>query len=137
VTNEEMQKEREELLERVRKAEQVANESQAEAAVYRELLEDLYKAAYQALKHKNLDLLHEITRRLSFFDVPSESDVKEWGKYFLHAYIRDAGWLEKAKQSLEKIKFYAKRLDVEGNPANAELKENILEAARDGLIPHV
>lgn len=137
MTNEEIQKEREELLERVRKSEQVANESQAEAAVYRKLLEDLYKAADQAITHKNLALLHEITNRHTFFEVPSNRDVKEWGKYFLHAYIRDEGWLKHAKQSLEKIKADVERFDVEGNQANAELKKNILKAARDGLIPHV
>ena len=137
MSNEETQRERDELLERVRKAEQVANESQAEAAVYREFLEALYKAADQAIAREDLKLLHTITGKLTFLYVPSKGDVKEWGKLFLHAYIRDAGWLESAKQSLEKIKAYAERLDVAGNPANAELKERILEAARDGLIPHI
>lgn len=137
MTNEEMQKEREELLERVRKAEQGANESQAEAAVYREFLEELYKAADQAIAQEDLKLLHTITGKLTFLYMPNECHVKEWGKLFLHAYIRDAGWLESAKQSLEKIKAYAERLDVAGNPADAELKERILEAARDGLIPHI
>ncbi|MBA3242492.1 MAG: hypothetical protein H0T60_14785, partial [Acidobacteria bacterium] len=50
--------EREKLLERLRKAEQVAAESQAEAAVYRDLLEDCYRAADQALKGKDLNLLY-------------------------------------------------------------------------------
>jgi hypothetical protein len=132
-----MEKEREELLERVRKAEQVANESQAEAAVYRDLLEDLYKAADQAITHKNLGLLHEITGRLAFFDVPHEGDVKQWGKYFLHAYIRDAGWLYDAKEALERIKADAEKLAVDKNSPNAELKERIIETARNGLIPHI
>ena len=104
MTTEEFEKERKELLERVKKAEQIASESQAEAAVYRDLLEDLYKAADQALENNELGLLHKITGRLAFWNVPSEDDVKEWGRYFLHAYIRDAGSLDDTKKALEKIK---------------------------------
>ena len=136
MTNEEMQKEREKLLERVRKAEQVANESQAEAAVYRDLLEDCYKAATQASQTGDVRFLHTITR-LHLFHVPDERDVKEWGKNFLRAYIRDAGWLEMAKKSLERIQTDAEKLEVEGNPKNAALKERIIEVAKDGLIPHI
>ena len=137
MTTEEFKKEREELLERVRKAEQIASESQAEAAVYRDLLEDLYKAADQAIKNNDLPLLHKITGRLAFWNVPSEGDVKEWGKYFLHAYIRDAGWLDDTKKALEKIKEYAEQLAVEADSKNAELRESILKTAGDGLIPHI
>ena len=137
MTTEEFEKEREELLERVKKAEQIASESQAEAAVYRDLLEDLYKAADQALENNDLRLLHKITGRLAFWNVPREGDVKEWGKYFLHAYIRDASWLDDTKKALEKIKGYAERLAVETDPKNAELRESILKTAEDGLIPHI
>ncbi|HEY0545581.1 MAG TPA: hypothetical protein VGC91_09415 [Pyrinomonadaceae bacterium] len=137
MANEELPKELEELSERLRKAEQVANESQAEAAVYRELLEDLYKAADQAINDNNVNRLYEITGRLAFFDVPSKNNVKEWGKYFLHAYIRDTGWLEVAKKALEKIRVDAEQFAVEENSPNAELKERIVETAKDGLIPHI
>jgi hypothetical protein len=137
VTNEELQRELEEVSERLRKAEQVANESQAEAAVYRELLEDLYKAADQAINDNNVNRLYEITRKLTFNWMPNESQAKLWGKYFLNAYIRDTGWLEHTKHSLERIRADAERLDVVDKPANAELKQRILATVENGLIPHV
>lgn len=137
VANEELQNELEELSDRLRKAEQVANESQAEAAVYRELLEDLYKAADQAISDNNVSRLYEITRKLTFNWMPSESQAKLWGKYFLHAYVRHADWLEYVKQSLERIRSDAERLDATDKPANAELKQRILDAVEDGLVPHI
>lgn len=48
MTLEEMQKEREELLESLRKEKQYADECLGEAAVYRHLLETCYKAATEA-----------------------------------------------------------------------------------------
>jgi len=131
-----MQKEREELLERVRTADQMVNEIQAEAAVYRKLLEDCYRAAQTATEKNDVDYLNKILH-LHIFRVPSEDEVKRLGKYFLHAYIRDAGWLNTAKKSLQEIQSAAEKLDVEGCPANNELKERILEAVKDGLIPHI
>ncbi len=127
---------REKLLERVRKAEQIAAESQAEAAVYRDLLEDCYRAADQALKDKDLNLLYTVTGKLAFDWMPSASEVKRWGKYFLHAYIRDTGWLEDTKKALEQIKTDAEKLS-EDKEMNAEIKRKIIAAAENGLITHV
>jgi hypothetical protein len=107
------------------------------AAVYRDLLEDLYKAADQAIQKGNIGLLHEITGKLAFWYVPGESDVKQWGKDFLRAYRRDAGWLYDTKQALEKIKAAAERLEVEEGTQNAELKKKIIAAAEDGLVTHI
>jgi len=106
-------------------------------AVYRDLLEDLYRAAAQAIQKGNIGLLHEITGKLAFWYVPGESDAKQWGKDFLHAYRRDAGWLDDTKQALEKVKAAAEQLEVEEGSQNAELKRQIIAAAEDGLITHV
>jgi hypothetical protein len=128
--------EREKLLERLQKAEQVAAESQAEAAVYRDLLEECWRAASEALKAGEVDLLYKITGKLSFDWMPSEHEGKQWGKLFLHACMRDARWLEHAKKRLEQIKADAE-LILEDNETNAELKRKIIDAAEDGLITHL
>lgn len=133
------EEEREKLLENLRKANQVAAESQAEAAVYRDLLEDCYRAANQALQDEDLKLLYTITGKLSFGWMPSKSEVKQWGKYFLNAYMRDAGWLEYTKKALEQIKADAQKL-LENNEIDDDIKrklQGILAAAEDGLITHV
>jgi hypothetical protein len=131
------EEERETLLERLRKAEQIAAESQAEAAVYRDMLEDCYRGAKQALDRQDLTLLdRNIVNRTMFFTVPDKEDVKEWGKYFLQAYMRDAGWLEDTKKALEQIKAAAENL-LEDNRINTELKNKIIAAAEDGLITHI
>lgn len=129
--------EREKLLERLRRAERIAAESQAEAAVYRDLLDDCYRAADQALKEGNLNLLYTVTGKLAFDWMPSETEGKLWGEYFLRAYMRDAGWLRDAKNALEQIKMDAEKLSVKGNEANAELKRRIITAATNGLIARV
>lgn len=114
-----------------------AHEHFGAVAVYRDLLEELYKAADQAIQKKDIELLHRITGKLAFWYVPSEGDVKQWGKDFLHAYRRDAGWLRDTKKALEKIKTAVKDLDVVDGTRNAELKAQILKTAEDGLITHI
>jgi hypothetical protein len=128
--------EREKLLERLRKAEQVAAESQAEAAVYRDLLEECWRAASEALQAGEVNLLYKITGKLSFDWMPSEHEGKQWGKLFLHAYMRDAGWLNHAKEQLSQIKAAAEMI-LEDNASNAELKMKIIDAAEKGLITHI
>lgn len=113
-----------------------AHEHFGAVAVYRDLLEELYDAADQAIQKKDLELLHKITGKLAFWYVPAEGDVKQWGKDFLHAYRRDAGWLNHTKKALEKIKADAEQLEVEG-PRNAELKSQIIKDAEDGLITRI
>jgi hypothetical protein len=68
--------------------------------------------------------------------VPDKEDLNEWGKYFLHAYMRDARWLKHTKQALEQVKVNAKNLS-EDNQTNAELKKKIIAIAEDGLVTHV
>lgn len=131
------EEERQKLLESLRKSNQVAAESQAEAAVYRDLLEDCYKAARQALAQNDISLLQQIART-SFSYMPTKQDTKRWGKYFLDAYARDAGWLEDTKEALKQIKAVAEKL-LENDEINDELKKNIkkiLAAAKKGLITH-
>jgi len=129
--------ERETLLERLRKYEQIAAESQAEAAVYRDMLEDCYEAAKQAYNSKDIDLLPKIIRFNSMgFTMPGEQEGKALGKLFLNAYMRDARWLRHAKKALEQIKADAENLP-EDNETNAELKKRIIAAAENGLITHV
>jgi hypothetical protein len=139
MSNAKWEEEREELLKRLQKAERVVAESQAEAAVYRDMLEDCYRAADEALHNKDLDLLYKITGKLTFNWMPSVSEGKLWGKYFLDAYMRDAGWLEDTKKALEQIKAEAEKL-LESDKINAELKEKIeriIAVADKGLVTHI
>ncbi|MCA1556252.1 MAG: hypothetical protein LC747_06135 [Acidobacteria bacterium] len=114
-----------------------AHEHFGAVTVYRKLLEELYEAADQAIQKKDLGLLHQITGKLAFWYVPSEHDVKQWGRDFLYAYRRDAGWLRDTKKALEDIQAAVKDLEVTEGSHNAELKAQILEAAERGLITHV
>ena len=132
----EWSEEREKLLESLHEARRIAAESQAETAVYRKLLEECWRAASEALKYKDLALLYKITGKFSFDWMPSEHEGKQWGKLFLHACIRDAGWLEHAKKRLEEIKADAEMI-LEDNETNTELKRKIINAAEDGLITHI
>lgn len=129
------EEEREELLERLQKAEQVAAKSQAEAAVCRDLLEVCYEAASQALAEKDFALLEKIART-SFSHIPTKEDTEEWGKYFLDAYMRDAKWLEDAIKALKDIKTNAEKI-LEDNEVNAELKKKIVATANLGLVQHL
>jgi hypothetical protein len=126
------EQERKELLERLQKAEQVALESQAEAALCQDFLEDYYEAARQALGKNDLDLLSKIT-----LSPISTGNIKQWGKLFLQAYMRDERWLRNTKQALEKIKADAEKLAIDENEVNAKLKKDIIEAAEKGLIMHI
>jgi hypothetical protein len=125
------------LIKQLVKTVKFAHEHFGAVAVYRDWLEDLYAAADQAIQKKDLGLLHKITGKLAFWYVPGESDVKQWGKDFLYAYRRDAGWLHDAKKALEKIGAAVKELDVVEGSRNAELKEQILKEAEKGLITHI
>jgi hypothetical protein len=131
------QQERDELIKRLQDAARVAGESQAEAAVYRELLEDWHEVAQMAETQRDFSLLHRINKaRAVPFYLPNPEEGKSWAKYFLHAYARDAHWLEHAKKALERIKSQADKLP-EDTGALAELKKSIIETAEDGLITHV
>jgi hypothetical protein len=125
------------LLDQLAKTVKFSHEHFGAVAVYRRFLEELYEAADRAIKERNLELLHLITGKLAFWYVPSESDVKQWGKDFLYAYRRDAGWLHDTKKALEKIKKVVKQLEVTEGSTNARLKAEILDAAEKGLITHV
>lgn len=124
------------LIKQLVKTVKFSHEHFGAVAVYRDLLEELYSAADQAIQKKDLDLLHRITGKLAFWSVPTEGDVKQWGKDFLHAYRRDAGWLNDTKKALEKIKTYAEQLE-EDSSRNAELKSQIVKTADRGLIIHI
>ena len=136
MTEADWREEREKLLKSLRETKKLAAESQAEAAAYRELLEECWRAASEALKNNELGLLYTITGKFSFDWVPSKHEGRQWGKLFLHAYMRDAGWLEHAKKRLQEIRTDAE-LIVEDNETNTELKRKIMDAADDGLIPHI
>lgn len=125
------------LIEQLVKTVKFSHEHFGAVAVYRSFLEEVYEAADEAIKKRDLELLHKITGKLAFWYLPTENDVKQWGKDFLHAYRRDAGWLRDTKKALEKIQSAAKELDVPEESRNAELKEQILKAADDGLITHI
>lgn len=136
------EEERETLLESLRKAERIALESQAEAALCHDLLEDYYKAARQAIGKNDINLLPKIAQ--DHFSPIFTADIKQWGELFLQAYKRDASWLEDTKKALEKIKADVEKLSVEDNEASAELKnriaklkERIIADAERGLRQHI
>lgn len=131
------EKEREELLERLREKERIALESQAEAAVYLDLLKNCNEAASLARDSGNVTHLNSIKGNLMFYATPRKED--EWGKYFLNAYMRDAGWLEDAKKALEQIKAEAAKI-LEDSKTDAEMRkifEKISALADNGLIEHI
>lgn len=137
------EEERKQLLEHLAKAEQVADEAKqvaaeciGESAVYRDMVEEYYMAARQALDKQDVSYLHKV-KGTAFFTTPSKEDVKRWGKDFLHAYKRDARWLRDAKKALEQIKVEVEKLSVDDNEANSQAKKNIIEIAKKGLITHL
>ncbi len=129
--------ERAQLMEDLTRVNQIALESQAEAAVYLKLLKNCNEAARQARDSGDISHLNSVDGNIVFYATPREDGSDEWGKYFLDAYIRDAGWLEDTKKALEQIKADAEKLSVEGDETNAELKRKIIAAAEKGLILHL
>ncbi len=127
--------ERQEFERRIEQSRREAAASQSEAAVYRRLLEEIYKAANEASAQKNVNLLHTMTH-LHHFDIPSEHDLKQYGRDMWHSWQRDAGWLKMAKASLEKIQAEAERL-YSDDAAQMKIKQTILNEARNGLITHL
>jgi hypothetical protein len=125
------------LIKQLVKTVKFSHEHFGAVTVYRSMLEELYEAADQAIQKNDLALLHKITGKLAFWYVPAESDVRQWGKDFLHAYRRDTGWLHDTKKALERIKKAAEDLAVEEGSPSAELKARIIKAADDGLITHI
>jgi hypothetical protein len=123
------------LSEQLVNAGRYAIECLGEAAVYRELLETCYKAATKASASGNVGDLHT-GMTLHSFGVPDQEQARTWGKDFVHAYARDAGWLRTAKKALEKIEAEAEKLP-DSDPEIAKLKASILAAAKDGLIVHI
>ncbi|MGB9178551.1 MAG: hypothetical protein WCB68_04825 [Pyrinomonadaceae bacterium] len=129
------EEERAQLLEQLQEARRIAAESQAQAAVCQDLLEDYYNAARHAIGKNDIKLLPQIAH--THFSPIFTGDVKQWGKLFLQAYKRDARWLEDIKKACENIKTDAEKLSVEDNEANAELKKRIISTAEWGLRPRV
>jgi hypothetical protein len=125
------------LIKQLVKTVKFSHEHFGAVAVYRSMLEELYEAADQAIQRNELALLHKITGKLAFWYVPAEGDVKQWGKDFLHAYRRDAGWLRDTQKALEQIKKAAEELDVDEGSRSAALKAQIIKSADDGLITHI
>ncbi|MCA1614269.1 MAG: hypothetical protein LC800_09060 [Acidobacteria bacterium] len=125
------------LIKQLAKTVHVAHEHFGAVTVYRKLLEDLYEAADQAIQKQDFGLLYQITGKLTFRHVPSELDAKQWGRDFLHAYRRNAGWLRDTKEALESIRAAVEELEVVEDSRNARLKTQILEAAERGLITHI
>jgi hypothetical protein len=125
------------LIKQLVKTVKFSHEHFGAVAVYRSMLEELYEAADQAIQKNDLALLHKITGKLAFWYVPAEGDVKQWGKEFLHAYRRDAGWLQDTQRALEKIKKAVEKLEVADGSPNADLKAQVMKAAEDGLITHI
>jgi hypothetical protein len=125
------------LIKQLTKTVKFSHEHFGAVAVYRSLLEELYEAADQAIQKNDLALLHKITGKWAFWYVPAERDVKQWGKDFLHAYRRDAGWLRDTQKALRRIKKAVEELEVAHGSRNAELKAQIIKAADDGLITHI
>jgi len=138
-----MENERAQLLERVKKAEEVANQCRAEAGVYRDLLDKCREAADNAREAANKaieansiafvsEFISEIEKQTRW--AANEGLVKELGRKLIYSYRGDKAWLSRTLQSLETIKAHAEKLTVEERSPNAEIKDEVLKAAKDGLI---
>jgi hypothetical protein len=127
-----MEESREQLLERVKKAEEVAGQCQGEAGVYRDMLDKCRDAANKALETTNIACVWEIAKQCRL--AADETLVKELGHKLIYVFWRDKRWLGATIQALENIKSLAENLEVEEGSPNAQIRQEILEATREGLI---
>jgi hypothetical protein len=133
------EEEREQLLEQLTEAQRIALESQAQAAYYLELLEDCNEAARQARDNEDVKLLNNLRGNLMSYYTPRMEEGADWGRDFLHAYKRDASWLEDTKKNLGQIKADAEKFlaDNKNRPELADVLKRIIAAADDGLKSHL
>lgn len=124
--------ERAQLLERVRRAEEQAQECRVEAAVYRK---QLVECADLARKAVNDPFYIQGVVSLASLSL-QESNIKQWGKEWAKIWDMDMEWLKTAIQSFKDIRAAVAELDVEGNPHNAVLKARISEALQKVLVQH-
>lgn len=122
--------ERKSLLERLHKAEKIAAESQAEAAVYKDQLDECSSyanEAQKALQTGNQDLAFQKVRLIPLIVQTTKTDAPKWGKYFLEASIRDNYKLENTKKMLEQIRIELEKFSVNDNDRNSEIKKQIFK----------
>ena len=124
-----------ELLERAKKAERIAQEATLVAAVYREQIEHAVELARRAAQERHPDFLYGALSSVEL--ALDEKNVKDWAKSWREAWKADIGWLERAILQMRKVEAAANRLDTTENPTNAEIQRIILTAARSVLVQHL
>jgi hypothetical protein len=120
--------------ERIKSLEHEVSKIQGEALLYREKLEDSYRAARLAVHENNIAPLFE-SIPLPGSRVPSTEEARTWGKDFMHALEIDKRALETAKASLGRIQVLAGQLNLRDN--DEYLRQEILIEIKRGLDRHV
>ena len=120
--------------EQIKHLKQEVSETQAEALLYRQKLQDCYEAARLAIQKNNLAAFFEFIP-LPGLNVPATEEARTWAGDFMHACKIDTRALGTATASLERIQALASQLSNEGN--NENLKQEILAETRRGLDAHV
>jgi hypothetical protein len=126
-----MQNNETELLEWVKKAEEISAHCQAEAGVYLNLLREVLDGIENAIKINNgyqLSFLLTKTR-----EGIKASTVRTMGQNLLDEFYKHRAKVARMRKSLESVKVAAEKLEVEEGTFNANLKADILEAMEDGL----
>lgn len=123
------------LLERIRKAEETAQEATLVAAIYRERIEDAVELARRAARESHPDFLYGALSSVE--SALDQENIKDWAESWREAWKADIGWLMKAILQMRKVEAAAQRLDTTENPTNAEIQSIILAAARSVLVQHL
>lgn len=129
--------ERTKLLERVQKAEQVAEESKIEAAIYREQLIKVMHLAQRAVKEKHFDFIHGVVSLASETLNDDNDNVKKWGRSWRVAWITDLGWLKDALSALKRIKAIVGGADIDKDSPHFALQQKLLSIASPALYQRV
>lgn len=126
--------ERSELLERVRKAEQIAEESKIEAAVYREQLGRILKLAQRAVSEKHFDFMQGVVDLASGVLNKDNGNVKKWGRSWREAWLTDLDWLNDTLSALKRIKAITRGADIGKDSPYFALQQKILSMASPALV---
>ncbi|HEX9917686.1 MAG TPA: hypothetical protein VGA87_00895, partial [Pyrinomonadaceae bacterium] len=123
------------LLERVRRAEEVAHEATVVAAVYRQRIKEAVELAKRAARERHPDFIYGALSSVEL--ALDEENVKDWAKSWNEAWGADIRWLKRAIFEMRKVQAAAHRLDTTASSTNAEIQRIILTAARSVLVQHL
>ena len=125
-----MENDNKDLLDRLRKAEEIAAQYRAESAHYLNLLRQCLELAQQGMQTPDIAFFAAIKDKAS---VTTDTYPVEGRKILLDDFRIHSQWLTRAKNRLESIKLKANDIQAEKYSHNYKLKQAILSAAEDGL----